>query len=252
MGEKLKAEKMGLENKIKDEIDLTNRIYEKIDKNKPYSLKKLEKFVNLANKDFEGIWSGWYKGETPPKLEVDLIFVFEDLNEVIDDALIIGTEVKYFRDLKSRNFYEGLGQALSYSVFGFDGLSLWHLFSREVEDNKIKNFATATKEIIEKFNLPFFYICGKIIEEEELKIKYFNTGFYEIELKSIADWMLNTIREKRNPLLFENKFSLPNFEEIKQRNCSDSSYHRLYLLLSNPDFKTVRNRRGVVKKIIDC
>jgi len=97
---------------------LVNRIYEQLNREIPSRLKKLYRLANLAKKDFGGIWSSWYGGHTPPKLEVDIIFVFEDFREEIDDALIIGVEVKYFKGV--RGFYEGLGQTLSYSIFGFD------------------------------------------------------------------------------------------------------------------------------------
>lgn len=206
------------QDKIKDEKTLIGRIYEELNNNKPYRLKKLYKFVNLANKNFENIWSGWYKGQTPPKLEVDIIPAFKDSQKVIDDALIIGIEVKYFKDF--RGFYEGLGQILSYSIFGFDGLSLWHLFSKDVEDNKIEIFANATEEVIKGFNLPIFYLCGRIIDEEELKLKSFApSSSIERDIKYFVDWMRNYItdRNNRNVLLFESKPLGPNFEEIKKR-----------------------------------
>jgi len=206
------------QDKIKDEKTLISRVYEELNNNKPYRLKKLYKFVNLANKNFENIWSGWYKGQTPPKLEVDIILAFEDSQKVVDKALIIGVEVKYFKDF--RGFYKGLGQILSYSVFGFDGLSLWHLFSKDVEDNKIQIFAKATEEVIKGFNLPIFYLCGRIIDEEELKLKSFAPiGNIEGNIKYFVDLMRNHItdRNNRNALLFESKPFGPNSKEIKRR-----------------------------------
>lgn len=183
-------------NEIKDERTLVNTIYKSLKHNEPYGLKKLNKFVNLANKDFESIWSGWYEGETPPKLEIDMISTFEDHQRIIDDALIIGVEIKYFKDL--RGFYEGLGQIQSYSVFGFDALSLWHLFSKDLDEGKIQNFADATKEIIAGFNLPIFYICGRIIDEEELRIKSFapSVGNIEGDVKYFVEWMRNSVNDK--------------------------------------------------------
>ena len=132
---------------MKDERELIKKICANLDQDKPYNLKRIEKLFNLANTSFEGVWKRWYGGEAPPKLEVDIITVFEDIGKKIDDALIIATEVKFFKALKNRGFYEGLGQILSYSIFGFDGLSLWHLFQKDIEDDKIQNFSKATEEI---------------------------------------------------------------------------------------------------------
>jgi hypothetical protein len=208
-----------MKEEFKDEKSLVNRIFEELNNNCPYGLKRLYKFVNLANKDFESIWSGWYEGETPPKLEIDMIFTFEDHQRIIDDALIIGVEIKYFKDL--RGFYKGLGQILSYTIFGFDGLSLWHLFPKEVDDSKIQNFANATKEIIEGFNLSIFYICGRIIDERELRIKSFAPSLVGIDgdIKYFVEWMRNSVYDKnnRNLLLFESKPLGPTSEEIRKR-----------------------------------
>lgn len=206
------------QDESKDEKTLVKKIYEKLNSDRPYGLKKLYKFANLANKDFEGIWSVWYEGQTPPKLEADIILAFGDSQKVIDDGLIIGVEVKYFKDF--RGFYEGLGQILSYSVFGFDGLSLWHLFPKENDDSKIQNFANATKEVIEGFNLPIFYFCGRIIDEEGLKFRSFAPlDGVEGDIKYFVEWMRNSIndRSNRNVLLFKDKPLGFFSEEIRRR-----------------------------------
>lgn len=215
-------------SEIKNETNLKKEIFKRLNQNKPSDLKRIEKFVNLANKNFEGVWSGWYKGETPPNMEIDLLFAFEDFHKMIDDALIIGTEVKFFKELSG--FYEGLGQVLSYSLFGLDGLSLWHLFSKEVEENKIQNFANATKGIIEGFNLPIFYLCAKIIDEEELKIKSFAPSEgTEGEIKYFVEWMRDYVmdKNKRNPLLFEDKPLGPRPDEIRKRRKTFKAVFRI-------------------------
>ncbi|HID29511.1 MAG TPA: hypothetical protein EYP19_05845, partial [Desulfobacterales bacterium] len=100
------------------------------------SSKVVYSHVNLATKGFENVWRVWWSGELPPKLEVDLIFAFEDIYREIDEALLVGVEVKYFKlDKRGRialNFYEGLQQALAYTLFGFDGVSLWHVFHSDL------------------------------------------------------------------------------------------------------------------------
>ncbi|MCD6513823.1 MAG: hypothetical protein J7L07_02760 [Candidatus Odinarchaeota archaeon] len=134
-----------LKSKIRNEKDLVNIIYKKLNRSSLFDLKSCISLLIWQKKEFENIWSGWYEGIMPPKLEVDLILAFKDLLSVIDDALIIGVEVKYFKDFKGKGFYEGLGQVLSYSIFGFDGLSLWHLFSKDLDEKKFKTSPMQTK-----------------------------------------------------------------------------------------------------------
>lgn len=184
--------------------------------NKPYWLKRVYSHVNLATKDFQGIWSGWWEGETPPKLELDMIFVFEDIKKVNDDALIVATEIKFFRDIAKRNFFEGLQQALAYSLFGFDGLALWHIFSEEVDDKIVKNYAKATNDIIKGFELPIFYLSAKISNQSKF-ISFAPSQTSEQDLDYFVKWMENSCRDKRNCLLFKNIPLGPNSEEIKKR-----------------------------------
>ena len=173
--------------------------------------------LNLATKDFQGIWSGWWEGETPPKLEVDMIFVFEDIKKVNDDALIVATEIKFFRGItEKRNFFEGLQQALAYSLFGFDGLALWHIFSEEVDDKKVKNYAKATNDIIKGFELPIFYLAAKITNQSKFT-SFEPSQTSDQDLDYFVTWMGNSCRDKRNCLLFKDIPLGPKSEDIKKR-----------------------------------
>ena len=94
------------------------------------------------------------------------------------------------------------------------------MFSKNVEDKKIQNFANATEEVIKGFNLPIFYFCGRIIDEEELKLKSFApSSSIDRNIKYFIEWMRNHItdRNNRNALLLKSKPSGPNSEEIKRR-----------------------------------
>ena len=146
---------------MKSEVSLVKELHrvikqKKEQENKPYWLKSIYAHINLASKDFQGIWSGWWKGETPPKLEVDMVFVFEDTKNVLDNALMVATELKFFQDITKRNFFEGIQQAMAFSIFGFDGLALWHIFSEKLDEKIIKNYVEATQEIINGFGLPIY------------------------------------------------------------------------------------------------
>lgn len=199
------------------ERSFVNKLYELILNEKQLGkhgwLRKVYKNKNLSTKEFQDIWLEWWKGALPPRTEVDIILVFEDPMEILDKAFIGCIEIEYFatKDVSKKNFYEGLQQALAFSIFGFDGLSLWHVFSSEVEENIIKNYANTIEELINGFRLPIFYLATKILSEDELKMKCFKPIQLERNIEYFIDW-LNSYwmkKENRNPLLVS--------DEIKNR-----------------------------------
>jgi len=58
------------------------------------------------------------------------------------------TEIEYFssKDVGKKSFFEGLQQAIAFAIFGFDGLSLWHVFSGDVRNEIIENCSNALEE----------------------------------------------------------------------------------------------------------
>lgn len=199
---------------IKDEVSLVQKLYELLEQqeNKPYG--RAYRHINLASKDFQGIWYGWWKGETPPKLEVDMVFAFEDTENLLDNALIIATEVKFFQNTK-RNFFEGIQQAMAFSIFGFDGLVLWHIFSEKLDEKTIKNYVKATQEIIGGFGLPIFYLATKITNQFKFKC-FAPSQTYEHEIDYLVSWMRGYCMEKRNPLLGFNDTVQSLFRDIDE------------------------------------
>jgi hypothetical protein len=192
----------------------TNKLYELIVKEKELGkhgwLRKVYKNKNLSTKEFQNIWAEWWKGELPPRTEVDIILVFEDPLEVLDKALLGCIEIEYFsiKDIGRKNFYEGLQQALTFSIFGFDGLSLWHVFSSEIKDDFIYLYANTVEEVISGFKLPIFYLATKVLDEKELRMKCFKP--FQLEERNIEYFidLLNSRwieRDNRNPLLKEEK-----------------------------------------------
>ena len=129
--------------------------------------------------------------------------------QVIDKALIGSIEIEYFssRDLNKKNFYVGLQQVLAFSIFGFDGLSLWHVFAPEIEENVIENYATTASELISGFNLPIFYLAMKIMNAEDFRLKCFEPTRLENTLEYYIDWLNKywIVETNRNPLLQRNE-----------------------------------------------
>jgi hypothetical protein len=207
------------------ERDIVKRLHKMIlqkkkEENKPYWLKLCDKHVNLAGKNFQRIWSKWWKGGTPPKLEVDFIFVFEDVSKLLDEALIVATEVEYFRGGR-KNFFEGIQQVIGFSIFGFDGLSLWHLFPEETSDTVVDNYAGAVEEIIRGFKLPIFYLAAKITDEFKLKCFSPWRSLEEQDVEYFVNCLHRIDPKERNPLLGldpeQKPHALLNVEEIRKR-----------------------------------
>ncbi|MCK4647927.1 hypothetical protein KAT51_00245 [bacterium] len=195
--------------KEKDEKELVRDLKSLIEERRTSSLKKIFIHTNLATKKFRDIWSEWWGSEIPPRLEVDMIPVFEDINE-IDKVLISGVEVKFFKS-ETRSFYEGLQQVLAFGLFGFDSLVLWHIFSEEMENKSIEGYVKPVKEIIDGFELPIVYYATKLTEE--FKFEFFAPWeFYSsqrVEVENLLSSLRDQCNEKRNPLL--------NMEEIERR-----------------------------------
>jgi len=130
-------------------------------------LKKVAKYQNLAHTGFRQIFQGWWGSETPPDLEIDLVLVFEDAQKLVDDALIIGIEVEYIQD-RTKNFYIGLDQVLSFALFGFDGLALWHVFSSDFPPKLIESYRRAMRQTVDAHRLLLHYVTLQRTREGKL------------------------------------------------------------------------------------
>lgn len=163
-------------------------------------LKKTFIHTNLATKKFHDIWRVWWETEPPPRLEVDMILVFEDINPM--NVFIVGVETKLFTS-KKRNFYEGLQQVLSFGLFGFDSLVLWHLFSGEVDNAIIDGYVKPVREVVQGFELPVVYFATKLMEG--CTFEFFSPqelySSTRVEVETLLAHMRAFCGKKRNPLL---------------------------------------------------
>jgi len=191
------------------------------ERNQISGLKFHRRYTNLATKAFDDVWSRWWAGTPPPRLEVDLILVFEDHLKLVDDALILAIEVEYFSQKGSKNFFEGLQQAQAFAIFGFDGLVLWHLFEAGMKKEEIGSSVQATKEILDGFSLPIVYFACQISKNS--KLKCYVPGTYSEEGEDVSyllSWMRNLCLQNRNPMLFPDKLPAHRRElsnEVRRR-----------------------------------
>lgn len=169
------------------------------------ALRKMYIHTNLATRKFHEVWSDWWTTGIPPRLEVDMIMVFEEESNS-SKVFLSGVEVKYFRS-KKNNFYEGLQQILAFGLFGFDSLILWHIFSENMENKDIEEYVKPVKEIVEGFDLPIVYIATKLTKD--MKFEFFYPLALYSSAKVNADRLIGFLKElsteKRNPLLKEDE-----------------------------------------------
>ncbi|MBI5187551.1 MAG: hypothetical protein HZA07_00535 [Nitrospirae bacterium] len=190
-------------NKI--ETKITGELFNLIYKANISGLRKIEKGNILKNKRFKETIEKWYGRKIPyVVVEPDLILIFEDYNRVVDDSVICAVEIKFFkesRDLnkKLRQAYREFGQPLRNLLFGFDAALLWHIFSEEIDEEKIKNYSQLLEDTIQKLKLPISYIATKFSQK---KFKIFQPwDIYYSDVDYIIRSLKGLLENRKNPLL---------------------------------------------------
>lgn len=195
---------------FKKEIEVVKALKKLFEEKQLPILKKTFIHTNLSTKKFQDIWSDWWETKPPPRLEVDMILVFEDVSDP-RKVFLAGVETKFFRDGK-RNFYEGLQQVLSFGLFGFDSLVLWHIFSEEVDNETIAGGVKSVEEILKGFGLPVVYFATKLIDD--FKFEFFAPGKEYSSAQREVEYLLRSMRD----CCGKNRNTLLNEEIEKRRN----------------------------------
>ncbi len=183
------------------EKQVVRNLYDDLMNKKPSGLKMAYKHVNLASRNFEEIWKGWWSAKSPPELEVDLILVYEDYQKHIDNAFIIAVEAEFFNSKTKKNFYIGLNQAMAFGILGFDALVLWHIFSHDLDESFIRNSVEAAKEVIESYKLPITYFATMLKADNKLQAFAPLESSMDSDIDHIISWMRNVCDNNRNPSL---------------------------------------------------
>ncbi len=116
----------------------------------------------LAGSEQKEIAARWGKGPMPANVLPDFIFVFKDFGKA--EPFLVAVEIKLFPTIsraKSR-FVRGWGQLLTYGLYGFDGLAMWHLLKKEPPQERIEELDSWAREISEKWNLRAWYYAGTV------------------------------------------------------------------------------------------
>jgi len=187
---------------LRSEKEVVKKLQEMLAEQKPGGLRKCFVHVNLGTRKFHDIWADWWKTATPPRLEVDMIPIFEELDDP-DKIFTAGVEVEFFKNKKVKTFYDGLQQVLSFGLLGFDSLVLWHIFSAKLANEDVEKCVKPVKEMVEGFSLPITYIATKLTEN--LKYEFFAPWELYSSSQTNIDYVFRSMRnlcsELRNPLL---------------------------------------------------
>ncbi|OQX86741.1 MAG: hypothetical protein B6D55_05320 [Candidatus Omnitrophica bacterium 4484_70.2] len=171
---------------------------------------KVFALTNLATKRFHELWQEWWKTKFLPKLEVDMILVFREFQK--QEVFMSAIEIKYFKDFSARDFREGIQQALSFGIFGFDSLILWHIFPEGASKEEIETIVKPCKDIVDGFRLPITYFATQLTKDNnkfELYAPWEWLSSVDINPYQMIGYIKNESTKKKNPRLIE--------EEVQRR-----------------------------------
>lgn len=89
--------------------------------------------------------------------DIDILYWNKDYTQ---EPTIHASEVKYFRIREGKvypNIYEGIGEAMMLLTFGFDHVSLWHLFDPEIPSETVTLYEDLTKSLLNDVSSPINY-----------------------------------------------------------------------------------------------
>ena len=148
-----------------------------------------------------------------------LRIIAEDPKKVIDEWLLVAIELKYFKDLENtekfhrdlRKAFREIGQPLRYYLYGFDSVTLWHIFEEDADEEVLRSYGNLITEVIEKLRLPMVLFLTKIVDENNFRVFRPSVIDSPSNIGYLIRWMLGYWwNQVRNPLL-------PDDKKIKER-----------------------------------
>jgi len=124
------------------------------------------------------------------------IDVFFWAKEYSGEPKIYASEVKYFRLVKGAvypNIYEGLGEAMMLLTFGFDCVSLWHLFDPEIPSETVSRYRDLTQNLVSGVYSPINYNSWLLPEKPKELVPQKPTDYNKLWSKSIEKITTNIL-----------------------------------------------------------
>ncbi len=130
-------------------------------------------------------------------MQPDLLFIFHDYGQT--EPFLVAVELKLFNSVaraKAR-FARGWGQVLTYGLYGFDGLALWHFLKKEPPREEMESLLALGQEVSERWGLEVWYSAG-IVDMAARKVR---TG-WEKDFPTFVAEMRGFMSQNRCPLRF--------------------------------------------------
>lgn len=120
--------------------------------------------VNLASNRFYPDWEKWHGDPLPSaQPQIDLLMVDSRLG-------LYAAELKWFRKTRREQanypFYAGIDEALALLRFGFNVVSLWHLFDENLGKEDIMRLYRSCEDLVGTLNLPINYEAFWLVRYE--------------------------------------------------------------------------------------
>ncbi len=160
------------------------------------ALKDVKVDYNLGGKSQREIASMWEKGGFPAKVQPDLLFVFKEFQQT--EPFLIAVELKLFENIRKVDLYAGWGQVLTYGLFGFDGLALWHLLKEEPSSDDLERLQATGEKLSKDWGLTIWYLAGQIDGQS----KSIRTRISSMAIPGVVSWMYNTLVKEQSRLRF--------------------------------------------------
>ena len=189
---------------LRHEQSLVEKIHISLQSLDISGLKCVHKGRSTSKDSFKGLLTKFFGKHAPEFLvEPDLILVFDDYKEIIDEYIIIGVEFKYFRaegavKKKLRQAFRMLGQPLRYLAFGFDSAVLWHVFSHDFNVELAKAYSDLIQEVIDLLELPLVYFSTIIKPDNKFDILV-PSEINNTSLEYAIRYLRNLCDDTRNP-----------------------------------------------------
>ena len=150
-------------------------------------------------KKFSAKWRQFFDELPPTTHEIDLVRGFKDKE---GRKIIEGIEVKYFQRAKEgRSYIERFGQALGLLLWGFNLVTVYHVFDQEFDEKERKRFVRTSVELSRHLDLVDY---RAFLTKKEREVEMYQLDNSGSETKSSP--FIHPGR-KKNPFLQTNRDS---------------------------------------------
>ncbi len=156
---------------------------------KESGLLNVKKDYALAGKGPTTLAERYGLGPLPMNLKPDLVLVYRD--SPVEAAIITAVEIKVPENFDDADIYDGWNQVMGYGMFGFHGLTVWHLFLDDPPDEALRAYRDFGDHISKLWGLGIWFFAGHVDINARTVTYYTPTPF-----KDFTKWILSILAQK--------------------------------------------------------